>query len=76
MAVSVRGLLRKTPAQLRGDTEWITRTDGSRYSEPELREVLLEELAQGHELLPMQACPAFDFKTGCPGHREEVSRGG
>lgn len=75
MAVSVRGLLKKSPVLLTDDTEWITRTDGTRYSEPELREALLEELAQGHELLPMQECPGFDFKSGCPGHRQEDARG-
>jgi hypothetical protein len=69
LAVSVRGLLAKSPAQLRSDTAWITRKDGSRYTEPELRAALMEEVAQGTELLPMQECEGFDFKTGCPGHQ-------
>lgn len=33
---------------------------------------LLDQLAQGHELLPMADCEGFDWKTGCPGHVEET----
>jgi len=34
-----------------------------------VRDFLLDELAKGHELLPMsEDCEGFDYVKGCPGH--------
>jgi len=69
MSLSVRGALKWPPAKFREATEWITKSDGSRFTPAELRDALLDELAQGHEVIPMaENCEGFDFKTGCPGH--------
>jgi hypothetical protein len=38
----------------------------------EVREALFDELARGHEVLPLdEPCEGFDFKNGCHGHEEE-----
>jgi hypothetical protein len=52
---------------------WIKRDDGTPFkSVDEFREVLLNELEQGHRVLPTSSeCIGFDFKTGCPGHETE-----
>lgn len=37
-------------------------------SADEARDALLDELAQGHDFIPVGQCDNFDFKTGCKGH--------
>lgn len=69
---SVRGALRWSPREFRAATEWITKSDGSRFTPEGLREALMDELAQGHEFLPMGECEGFDPKTGCPGHEPAI----
>lgn len=66
--LSVRGALNWNKRELKRATTWITRNDGSRYTVDELRNALMDELAQGHEVVPMGDCDDFDFKTGCRGH--------
>jgi hypothetical protein len=69
MCLSVRGALNWNARELRSATTWCLKDDGSRYTSAELRNALMDELAQGHEVLPMSPdCDGFDFKTGCPGH--------
>jgi hypothetical protein len=70
MCISVRGMLRWDRRELKKATKWITPTAGGRYTVEQLREALLDELAQGHEVLPYGECEGFDFKKGCPGHRK------
>jgi len=55
---------------------WITKSDGSRYSSvAEFRNALMDEIAQGHDVLPTTSeCVGFDYKTGCPGHEQEQER--
>lgn len=76
--LSVRGALRWNKRKLRQALKWIRKDDGSPYRDAdELRDAFFDELAQGHEVIPMaKDCPGFDFKTGCPGHEEieEVAR--
>lgn len=68
MSLDVRGALKWPKAQLRRACGWIKREDGTRYTPEALRDALMDELAEGHEVIPMSDCPGFDFKTGCPGH--------
>lgn len=79
MCLSVRGFLRncKFPKDYRG----VFKHDDGRSMEPEeARQTLLDELAKGHEVIPMDAgcgnpcsrkgCKGFDFAArmgGCPG---------
>jgi hypothetical protein len=78
MCISVRGMLawgeRETKRQLRS----ITKDDGTRFSGVrEFRDMLMDELAAGHEVLPMgKACDNFDWKKGCQGHRKEPHANG
>ncbi len=69
---SIRGpLMWWTKRDWQKATKWITRSDGTRFSTgDQLKEEFLNELAQGHEVIPMtsEPCEGFDYKTGCPGH--------
>jgi len=44
--------------------------DGSPMTAREAKLALLDELAKGHEVIPMsEACEGFDYSgRGCPGH--------
>jgi len=54
----------------------VTKGDGTRFTSiEEMREAFMDELAQGHKVIPVgKPCDGFDYKTGCPGHKimEEV----
>ena len=70
LCVSVRGLLHKPDRELKRDMRSMTKDDGSRFSTvQELRNALMDELAQGHEVLKIAPCDNFDWKNGCQGHR-------
>lgn len=47
----------------------VAHDDGSPMTAREAKAFLLEELAQGHELIPMAECDNFDWKKGCLGHQ-------
>jgi hypothetical protein len=68
--VSVRGVLSKSLRQIGRDWKGAIRTeDGRLLTEPEeIREAFFDELAKGHEYIPMGKCDNFDPKTGCRGH--------
>lgn len=70
-SVDVRGVLKYPLRQFKRVTQWILKPDGTRFTPDELREALMDELANGHERLPMGECEGFDYKTGCPGHPSE-----
>lgn len=71
MCLSVRGALRWPDAQLR----YLCADENGDHLKPDdVREWLMEQLAEGREVLPMgEPCEGFDYKTGCPGHRKDVS---
>lgn len=49
-------------------TKWIHRNDGTSYTATELKQAFMDELAKGHEVVPLGGCDNFDYKTGCRGH--------
>ena len=68
ICVSVRGLLHKTNAELNRMAKYMI-VDGKKLTTAyEVREALMDELSQGHEVLPTCECDNFDYKTGCKGH--------
>ena len=68
LCLSVRGALNQTKAEMKRMAPSIT-VDGKQLrTANEVREFLLDELAQGHEMLPFGECDNFDWKTGCKGH--------
>lgn len=68
VSLSIRGALKWPKRQLKG----LFRTEsGGRTTAEQSRERLLDLLSEGKEVLPMGPCEGFDFKEGCPGHREE-----
>ena len=76
MVVSVRGLLHRSDCELQQDMSWITKDGGEKYgSVREMREALMDQLSQGHEVLPTGPCDNHDWKTGCQGHPLEGSNG-
>lgn len=69
MGQSVRGALNWSPAETRRALKFMKKDDGSRFScSAELRDAFMDELAEGHELIPLGECDNWDWKTGCKGH--------
>ena len=66
---SVRGALANWTKR-----EWsrnLRHDDGRPCSEREAKEFMMDQLAQGREVIPLTnpPCEGFSYKTGCPGHR-------
>ena len=75
MCISVRGLLKQGKRDFARTARAMTKADGTTPTPDEARDLLLDELAKGHEVLPLgDPCEGFDFKTGCPGHDAEEVR--
>lgn len=69
MCMSVRGVLLWPKSEQRRGLKYITKDDGTPFrTTDELRNALLDELAKGHEVIPMEICDNFDWKKGCQGH--------
>ncbi|OOG61405.1 hypothetical protein B0E46_15615 [Rhodanobacter sp. B04] len=67
--MDVRGALKMTQRQLGA---MFRHSDGRRLSADRARDVLLDHVAAGHEVIPLgPVCQGFDYKTGCPGHETE-----
>lgn len=64
--VDVRGCLEGPKRMLRG----MFSENGKTLTPNQARAYLLDELAQGHLVLPMSnpPCEGFSYETGCPGH--------
>ncbi len=71
MCLSVRGALMNWTAK--DFRTLFTRSDGRRATDAEAKSYLLDELAKGHEVIPMgEPCEGFDYSGGgCPGHPQE-----
>jgi hypothetical protein len=68
LCLSVTGALRWDRATMKRNASMFT-VDGRRLkTADEVRDFLIGELAQGHEVLPCAECDNFDWKTGCKGH--------
>ncbi len=66
MCISIRGALKNTDAKLRN---MFTDKDGSKLPADEIRDGLLDKIADGWEVLPIgKECDNFDKKKGCQGH--------
>lgn len=73
MCLSVRGALRWGNREFRQALKWTKKSDGTAFANiEELREELMDQLAQGHEVIPYGECDNFDPKTGCKGHEEKA----
>lgn len=68
MCVDIRGVLRWPDRQLAG---MFTDDDGRKMKGHEVRDKLLDCLAEGKKVLPMGQCEGFDYQTGCPGHERK-----
>jgi hypothetical protein len=73
MCISVRGMLNWNRVDAKRNMKSITKRDGTHYASfEELKHELYDELAKGHEVLPLgEACEGFDYKKGCPGHEQD-----
>lgn len=79
MCMSVRGGIKSLQSQ-RGKKTYMTDGAGRSLSKPEAINALMDELAKGHEVIPMNgkcgnpckqscACVGFDYAGGgCPGY--------
>jgi len=69
VCLSVRGALRWDRRTLARACKGVTMPDGRRPTPDELRDHLMDLLADGNEVVPLgDPCEGFDPKTGCPGH--------
>jgi len=73
MSLSLRGALNWPKKEFKNACKWITKKDGSSFTPGELREAFYDELAKGHEVIPIGECDDFDYKTGCRGHKQTES---
>lgn len=74
MCLNVRGFLnnRRFPKDFQ---HLFRRSDGVSLTPEEARDHLYDELAKGHEVIPLtnEPCPGFDYSGGgCPGHDVEA----
>lgn len=68
MQLSVRGAIRNRMF------DGFINEDGTPATREDAEEYLMDQLAEGHELLPMsRECEGFDYIKGCPGHPMEDS---
>lgn len=67
-SLSVRGALKWDRHMMRRACRTMTLNGRAPHNAEELRDALLELLAQGVEKIPMSECEGFDHKSGCPGH--------
>lgn len=79
LRMNVRGGIRNLQAQ-RGKKTYMTDATGRPLNKDEAIDALMDELAKGHEVIPMNegcgnpcrnscSCPGFDYKDGgCPGY--------
>lgn len=69
LSLSVRGALHWSAKEAALHLRGMTRADGRPFaSVHELREALMDQLAEGVEKIPMGDCDHFDPKQGCLGH--------
>lgn len=68
MCQDVRGALKNWSRRQLG--QMFKRADGRRMPADDAMNLLLDELAKGHEVIPIgPACKGFDYSGGgCPGH--------
>ena len=70
LCISVRGALNR-PYRYR-DLKGMFRHDDDRLmTGREVQQVLIDELAKGHEVIPAGECDNFDYKVGCKGHESD-----
>jgi hypothetical protein len=75
LVVSVRGMLNWTATEAKRSLKWVTKGDGTKYRNlDEFRDALMDELAQGHEVLPTGPCDRHDWKKGCLGHEQVIDQ--
>ena len=74
LCLSVRGALNRSKSEMKRMASSIA-VDGKRLkTADEVRNFLLDQLSQGHEMIPFGECDNFDWKTGCRGHEVEKER--
>lgn len=73
VALSVRGSLKNSSRRELGSMFSNSQT-GRRLTADQAKDVLLDHLANGHEVIPLApACEGFDYTGGrCPGHSEPI----
>lgn len=74
VALSVRGTLKNASRRELGSMFTNSQT-GRRLTADEAKDVLLDHLAKGHEVIPLaQVCEGFDYAGGgCPGHSKPTT---
>jgi hypothetical protein len=73
MSLSVRGALNWPKREMRRLAKCLIKSDGSKMTPEEARNALMDQLALGHEQIPIgDRCDNWDWKEGCLGHRVQL----
>ena len=73
LSLSIRGAIRN--GEHRGSLLGNCTVDGRTLTADEILDVLIDHLAQGHEMLPYgPPCDRWDWKEGCNGHQKEEAK--
>lgn len=69
LCIDVRGVIRNWKDKelvnlFRGDK-------GEKLTAAQIKDELIQHIAQGHDVIPAAKCDNFDWKKGCQGHEEQ-----
>lgn len=74
LCLDVRGALHNwNDRQMRGVFQ---HDDGRPLTPFEARNMLMDEIAKGHKVIPCDDCDNFDYQKGCQGHEANSTRRG
>lgn len=68
MCLSIRGMLSKPAREFNRASKAFKDNNGKQMTPQQVRDELFNELAKGHEVLPLGECDNFDHVEGCLGH--------
>ncbi len=68
MSFSVRGGLFWDDDEWRENIAFFSDDNGKKMTIEQAKTALMDELAQGREVIPLGACDNFDYLEGCLGH--------
>lgn len=69
--ISVRDLLTRNQRDFKKQIGLFSDENGKPVSVDQAKSFLLDELSQGHEVIPIGKCSNFNYQTGCKGHPSE-----
>lgn len=69
VGLDIRGTLKLSNRQLKG---LLVDETGKGFTADQVKDELMDKLAEGKRFLPIGKCDNFDFQNGCQGHPSEI----